>query len=285
MQGMEYNDLWLILQEMDKDKTALIPEKYRELVKASMVPDAVSEIDPHVELEKQEISEKTRSLLAALALTYWAENAHDRWKLAEKLHLNELKYQGKPEAAMTQDEYQELLSAFDDWNELFGPIPFWAVSRNWYPMECYEIVEDGEEADIWAGKTGLKMTYVPRKTREQIAEEASQWLLVSETEEEEVLYWHDDYTEKWHYTKEDEKFFEKKAVIKDGHFYGALIGTDSVSSFGMSVYKSSNYGILCIDGSKDGTTEEYYHHSSSEVSEEKNTVYSLKRKRKEGLEK
>ena len=55
MQGMEYNDLWLILQEMDKDKTALIPEKYRELVKASMVPGAVSEIDPHVGLEKQEI--------------------------------------------------------------------------------------------------------------------------------------------------------------------------------------------------------------------------------------
>ena len=122
-----------------------------------MVPGAVSTINPSVELEKQELSEKTKSLLATLALTYWAESANDRWELASKLHANELKYQEKPEAAMTQEEYQDLLSAFDDWNELFGPIPFWAVSRRWYPMECYEIVAEGEEADIWAGKTGLKL--------------------------------------------------------------------------------------------------------------------------------
>ena len=278
MGRMEYNDLWLILQEIDEKKAALIPEKYKEFVKISMVPGAVSTINPSVELEKQELSDKTKSLLATLTLTYWAESANDRWELASKLHANELKYQRKPEAAMTQEEYQELLSAFDDWNELFGPIPFWAVSRRWYPMECYEIVTKGEEAEIWAGKTGLKLTDVPHKVREKIAEEAREWVLVREIDEEEVLYWHDDYTERWHYTKEDEDFYQDRAVIKDGHFYGALIGTDSVSSFGMSVYKTSQYGILCIDGSKDGTTEEYFHHSSSEVSEEKNTVYSLRRK-------
>jgi len=36
MERMEYNDLWLILQEIDEKKAALIPEKYKEFVKASM---------------------------------------------------------------------------------------------------------------------------------------------------------------------------------------------------------------------------------------------------------
>lgn len=67
-------------------------------------------------------------------------------------------------------------------------------------------------------------------------------------------------------------------MIRDGHFCGALIRTELTSSFGMSVYRNNEFGLLFTDGSRAGGTEEHYSHSSTEVSESRHTVYSLKKR-------
>lgn len=129
MKGKEYNDLWVIFENLSKLELDRIPEKYQEFVRENMVPGVKSDIDPTVPIEEQILSQKTKDLLACLVLTYWAESVEDRRITAESIHRNELAYQGKDPAPMTEDEYQDLLSAFDYWNEVFGPIPYWAESR------------------------------------------------------------------------------------------------------------------------------------------------------------
>lgn len=129
MKGIEYNDLWTILQNLPRRDTARLPQKYIDFVKSCMIPDAVSSVRTDVSLEEQTLSENTRDLLASLWLTYWADSPQERRRFAETLHENELRYQGKPAAPMTDEEYRELLGCFDYWNEVFGPIPDWVESR------------------------------------------------------------------------------------------------------------------------------------------------------------
>ena len=117
-----------------------------------------------------------------------------------------------------------------------------------------------------------------RQQRDAILEEARQWVLVAENESTETLYWHDDDFSRWTSTKEIEDYYKKAVVIKDGHFIGALIDTEDVSSMGLSVYRSREYGILYTDGRKIGKTEEYFSHSSDEIAETSDTNYSLKHK-------
>ena len=277
MQAKEYNDLWVILNNMPEEAKKVIPEKYMAFVKESMLPDAESDISTEKPIEEQTLSSEVRGQLACLNLTYWARDPHDRYEFAKILHKNELAYQGKPEADMTNDDYQDLLEAFDGWNELFGPIPFWAESRDWQPWTCYEIVPE-EEAEIVVGKTGLKRVEVSKKQRDQILEEAKAWVMVAEIKEEETLLWHDDDYSTWTSTKEIDNFYKKHVVIKDGHFIGALIEIEDVSSYGMSVNKSREWGILFTDGSTDGVVKKYYSHCSTEVDRSEETTYSLKRK-------
>lgn len=277
MQAKEYNDLWVILNNMPEEAKKVIPEKYMTFVKESMLPDADSDISTEKPIEEQTLSSEVRGQLACLNLTYWARDPHDRYEFAKILHKNELAYQGKPEADMTNDDYQDLLEAFDGWNELFGPIPFWAESRGWQPWRCYEIVPE-EEAEIVAGKTGLKRVEVPKLQRDQILEEAKEWVLVADTKEEETLLWHDDDHSTWTSTKEIDDFYKKHVVIKDEHFIGALIEIEDVSSYGMSVNRSLDWGILFTDGSTDGVVKKYYSHCSTEVDRSEETTYSLKRK-------
>ena len=277
MQAKEYNDLWVILNNLPDVAKNAIPDKYMAFVKESMLPDAESDISTEKPIEEQTLSSEVRGQLACLNLTYWARDPHDRYEFAKILHKNELAYQGKPEADMTNDDYQDLLEAFDGWNELFGPIPFWAESRGWQPRTCYEIVPE-EEAEIVVGKTGLKKVEVTKKQRDQILEEAKAWVMVAEIKEEETLLWHDDDYSTWTSTKEIDNFYEKHVVIKDGHFIGALIEIEDVSSYGMSVNRSRDWGILFTDGSTDGVVKKYYSHCSTEVDRSEETTYSLKRK-------
>ncbi len=277
MKGNEYNDLWVILENLPEDEAAMIPDKYKEFVKKSMIEGAGSDIDPNVSLAFQKISDKTRDLLACLTLTYWARDPEGRYDFADRLHKNELAQQGKPEEFLSADEYHELLAVFDDWNEIFGPIPFWATSRGWQPWVCYETVPV-EEAEIVAGKTGLKEVEVSRAERDSILEEAKEWVLVADTVEEETLFWHDDDQSTWKSTKEIEDFYKRHAVIKDGHFIGALLEIEDVASYGMSVNRSSDWGILFTDGSTDGVISKHFSHCSTEVDRTEDTTYSLKRK-------
>ena len=89
MEAMKFNDLWTILQNMDDSLTELLPERFLDFVKNSMVPGAVSVIDTETPLEDQELPSETQDLLAALYLTYWTENAQARREFAETLFHNE----------------------------------------------------------------------------------------------------------------------------------------------------------------------------------------------------
>ena len=277
MKGNEYNDLWVILNNLPEVAKNAIPEKYMAFVKSSMLPDAESGISTETPIEEQTLSSELRGHLACLNLTYWAKDDDDRYEFAEIMHKNELAYQGKPETEMTEADYQGLLEVFDEWNEMFGPIPFWAESRRWQPRACYEIVPE-EEAEIMAGKTGLKEVYISKEDRDRILEEAKEWVLVADTVEEETLLWHDDDHSTWTSTEKIEDFYKRQVVIRDGHFIGALIDVEDVSSYGMSVNKSRDWGILFTDGTTDGETKKYSSHCSTEVDRSEETTYSLKKK-------
>ena len=147
MHKKQFNDLIAILEGLPDKDVQRIPRKYREFAESSMIPGEKSDVDPTIPIEEQQLSEETRSLLASLSLTYWAESPEERRELAEKLHRNELKYQGKPEAPMTDEEYLDFLSYFDDWNEFFGPIPFWAESKNTKPKVGPMYVQNPELQD------------------------------------------------------------------------------------------------------------------------------------------
>ena len=179
---------------------------------------------------------------------------------------------------MTEEEYQAFLRDFDDWNDLFGPIPFWAESRGWQPERCYEVATADESATLKTWDIGLKEVYVTREQRERILKEAQEWVLTADTEEEETLYWHDNDRDSWSSTKEIPDFYKRAVVVKDGHFSGALVNTELYTGMGLSVYRDKECGILFTDGSKSGRTYEHESRSSDESSYSKTTTYTLKRK-------
>ena len=246
MKDIKYNDLWAILENMPKHEAQRLPQKYRDFVKASMLEDATSSIRTDIPLEQQTISDKTQSLLSFLYLTYWASSAQDRRDFAELLMKNEQAYQGEPITAMTEETYQEFLLDFDDFNEIFGPMPFWAESRHWYPEICFEIVSSDDQYDIKAGETCIKEVYVSLVLRERIVEEAKQWTLIktgtSSQKLHSMIYGSTEVTT----SEENNDFYQKYVLIRDGHFYGALIKEE----------QNEDAGILCIDGFSDGCISE-----------------------------
>ena len=278
MKGNKFNDLWVIINNVSASLYDRLPGSFLEFVKSSMVPDGESAVSSEMPLEEQDIPDSTRNLLASLYLTYWAEDKWKRRQFAEQLYSNELADTKEEPRPMTEDEYQAFLKDFDDWNELFGPIPFWPESRGWQPEKCYEIVSEGDAAELTAGDIGLKEVYVDLQQRESILHEARAWVLAMQIEEEEVLYWHNDDRDSWSSTKEIEDYYKQAVVIKDGHFFGALIHSDHNWGMGMASYRNDAFGILFVDGSKAGRTDDYESRSSDESSYEKTTTYSLKRK-------
>ena len=278
MKNNAYNDLLVIINNIKSSLYQLLPEKYVEFVKSCAAPDGRSDVKRNVPLEEQKLSEETRNHLAALYLTYWSEGPLSRREFAEKLYKNELAYGGKESRHMTEEEYQVFLEPFDDWNEMFGLIPYWAQSRGWQPKHCYQIVPNDGNAELVVEELSLKEVYVTPDQRNVILNEAQQWVLVKEIKESETLYWHNDDHSEWTRNEEIEDFYKNKVVIKDGHFFGALLDTIHHWGMGMASYRNEEYGILCIDGSKAGRTDEYEGRSSDESSYDKSTTYSLKRR-------
>ena len=276
-QSQEYNDLWTIIENMPARDARKLPEKYLNFVKSAMLPGAKPRVRTDVPLEEQRLAPEVKNLLASLYLTYWAESASSRREFAETLHKNELAYQHRPQGPMTDEEYQDLLGAFDDWHFWFGRIPFWAESRGWCPKRCYELTTEGR-AELTVGNTFLREAAVTPGQRAQVLGEAKQWAVEAVSEHEEELYWHDDDISRWKSTELIEDFYKDRVVIKDGHFFGALVSTEQVSASGLSVYKNNELGVLFIDGSSDGRTESSYFRNGSETSESCDTVYSLRRK-------
>ena len=281
MKNNAYNDLLVIINNVKSSLYQLLPEKYVEFVKSCAAPDGQSDIRRDVPLEEQKLSEETRNHLAALYLTYWSEGPLCRREFAEKLYKNELAYGGKESRSMTEEEYQAFLEPFDDWNEMFGLIPYGAQSRGWQPEHCYQIASKDENAELVAGDFNLKEVYITPEQRNVILKEAQQWVLVKEIKESETLYWHNDDHSEWTRSEETEDFYKNMVVIKDGHFFGALLDTIHHWGMGMASYRNNEYGILCIDGSQAGRTDEYEGRSSDESSYDKKTTYSLKRKQQQ----
>jgi len=278
MKGNEYNDLWAVINNAEGSLVERLPERFLEFVKSSMVPGAEPDSGLTISGGEPEVPDAAKDLLATLYLTYWAESAGERRSFAEHLHANELAYAKEEPRPMTEEEYQAFLQDFDDWNDLFGPIPFWAQSRGWQPERCFEIAPDDESSHLTAWDVGLKEVYVTREQRNAILKEAQQWVLIADTEEEETLYWHDNDSSSWSGTEEIEDFYKRAVVVKDGHFYGALVNTELHTGMGLSVYRDEEYGILFTDGTKAGRTYEHESRSSDESSYSKTTTYTLKKK-------
>ena len=278
MKGNEYNDLWAVINNAEGSLVERLPERFLEFVKDSMVPGAEPDSGLTISGGEPVVPDAAKDLLAALYLTYWAESAGERRSFAEHLHANELACAKEEPRPITEEEYQAFLQDFDDWNDLFGPIPFWAHSRGWQPERCFEIAPDDESSHLTAWDVGLKEVYVTREQREAILKEAQQWVLVADTEEEETLYWHDNDHSSWSGTEEIEDFYKRAVVIKDGHFFGALVNTELRAGMGLSVYRDEEYGILFTDGTKAGRTYEHESRSSDESSYSKTTTYTLKKK-------
>ena len=278
MKGNEYNDLWTVISNAETSLYDRLPEKFLEFVKSAMVPGAEPDGSLKASGDEPVIPDAAKELLAALYLTYWAESAAQRRSFAQQLHEKELAYAKEEPRPMTEEEYQAFLRDFDDWNDLFGPIPFWAESRGWQPERCYEVALADESAALKTWDIGLKEVYVTREQRERILKEAQEWVLTADTEEEETLYWHDNDKDSWSSTKEIPDFYKRAVVVKDGHFSGALVNTELYTGMGLSVYRDKECGILFTDGSKSGRTYEHESRSSDESSYSKTTTYTLKRK-------
>ncbi len=276
MKNKEFNNLWVILENIDKSLLERLPEKLIAFIKDSMDPNEKSDIDATISLQEQKLSPDTKSLLAALNLTYWVNSDNDRWELADRLHRNEMQAQGKPLTEISEEEYQDLLASFDDWNQLFGPIPNWAQSRRWQPETIWEIV--AEKGDIEVEGLQLKEVYLDGEKRKAILEEARQWILAAHIEEEEELYWHDNDESHWSSEELREDFYRHDVVIRDGHFFGPLIHSDHHWGMGMAYYRNQEYGFLGIDGTRLGRLDDYESRSSDETSYSKKTTYYLRKK-------
>lgn len=276
-QAQEYNDLWTIIENMPPREAGMLPEKFLNFVEAAMLPGAKPRVRTDLPLEEQQLPGEVKNLLASVYLTYWAKSASDRREFADGLHRSELRFRGEPSRPMTDEEYQDLLGAFDDWHFWFGRIPFWAESRGWCPKRCYELTTEGR-AELTVGNTFLREAAVTPEQRAQVLGEAKQWVVEAVSEHEEELYWHGNDISRWKSTRLFEEFYTDRVVVKDGHFIGALIGTEQVSASGLSTYKSGNIGLLFTDGSSDGETESHYFRNGDETSESCDTVYSLRRR-------
>ncbi len=273
MKKKDFNDLWAILENLDKSLLERFPEKLITFIKDSRDPEVKSDIDSTIPLTEQELSPATRSMLAALNLTYWATNDDDRWGLADRLHRNEMLAQGKPLTEMSEEEYQDLLADFDVWNDLFGPIPHWARSRRWQPETIWEIT--AEKGTIEIEGVHLKEVYLDGEKRKAILEAARQWAVVAAIEEHEELYWHDDDESHWSSKQLLEDFYKRNVVIKDGHFFGTVISSDHHWGMGMASYRNQEYGLLGIDETRLGRLDDYESRSSDESSYSKETTYFL----------
>ena len=53
VKGNEYNDLWVILNNLPEEAMKAIPDKYMDFVKSAMIKDAESNIDTEKPLEEQ----------------------------------------------------------------------------------------------------------------------------------------------------------------------------------------------------------------------------------------
>ena len=252
----------------------LIPDRFKKLVQDNMVPDYESKVSSYGRVDWSVVSQHARTIMVSLYVTYLAKGPSDRRKTSEGLFHNE----HGADVEMSEEDYQSFLESFDDWNVLFGAIPYWGESRGWCPQTCYEVTENRQDADICTDDLGLKVVILTPQQRNTVAEEARQWTLVKRKEYETTLYWHDDDHSEGKAFSEDDDFYKKQVVVKDGHFAGTVLKTRITGGMGMSTYNDEETCILFTDGTSDGRTYDDYSRSSDESSYSETTYYSLRKK-------
>ena len=81
-----------ILKYMPKEEVEKIPSKLREFFKEVASKDYVTNINPNLPLDEQEIKEKTKDIIALIYRNYWCSE-EERKELDQKLIENDRKFE------------------------------------------------------------------------------------------------------------------------------------------------------------------------------------------------
>lgn len=81
-----------ILKYMPKEEVEKIPSKLREFFKEVASKDYVTNINPDLPLDKQQIKEKTKDIIALIYRNYWCTE-EERKELDQKLIENDRKFE------------------------------------------------------------------------------------------------------------------------------------------------------------------------------------------------
>lgn len=81
-----------ILKYMPKEEVEKIPSKLREFFKEVASKDYVTNINPDLPLDKQQIKEKTKDIIALIYRNYWCSE-EERKELDQKLIENDRKFE------------------------------------------------------------------------------------------------------------------------------------------------------------------------------------------------
>ena len=83
-----------ILKYLPKEEVEKIPSKLREFFKEVSSKDYVTNINPNMPLDKQQIKEKTKDIIALIYRNYWCSE-EERKELDQKLIENDQKFEEK----------------------------------------------------------------------------------------------------------------------------------------------------------------------------------------------
>ncbi len=81
-----------ILKYLPKEEVEKIPSKLREFFKEVSSKDYVTNINPNMPLDKQQIKEKTKDIIALIYRNYWCSE-EERKELDQKLIENDQKFE------------------------------------------------------------------------------------------------------------------------------------------------------------------------------------------------
>ena len=139
--------------------------------------------------------------------------------------------------------------------------------------QFYRIVK-GRRQELTVGGYGLTRFEPTQEEMERLDAEMADWMLVMkfEYEYEDMVY--NDLDSGVSY----ELHCEPKAVVEDGRFVGYLVCASSTSSYGMSVSRTDDMGIVFIDGQTAGKTGYHLFHCSTETSRKEDGSFMAVRK-------
>ena len=89
MEDIIYNEVYAILNSMDKIYIDLIDKEYLNFIKSRMIKDKEISIDYNKPLLEQGLHSETFDIIADINLTYWKKNESSKEYLINKYQENE----------------------------------------------------------------------------------------------------------------------------------------------------------------------------------------------------